>query len=86
MARLCGILTKGRVGRAHLTLEDRMVKELRLKGISTIDAANAFAEVMQRSALPAENNDSNKTCGIKNTARFKLFDTKLVNLETVWAI
>jgi hypothetical protein len=32
------------VERAHLTLQDRLVKELRLKGISTIEAANAFAE------------------------------------------
>lgn len=35
---------KGRVERAHLTLQDRLVKELRLQGISTIEAANAFAE------------------------------------------
>jgi hypothetical protein len=34
---------KGRVERAHLTLQDRLVKELRLAGISTIEAANAFA-------------------------------------------
>jgi hypothetical protein len=33
---------KGRVERAHLTLQDRLVKELRLQGISTIEAANAF--------------------------------------------
>jgi winged helix-turn helix protein len=33
---------KGRVERAHLTMQDRLVKELRLEGISTIDAANAF--------------------------------------------
>lgn len=33
---------KGRVERAHKTLQDRLVKELRLQGISTIDAANAF--------------------------------------------
>lgn len=33
---------KGRVERAHLTLQDRLVKELRLEGISTIEAANAF--------------------------------------------
>ena len=33
---------KGRVERANLTLQDRLVKELRLKGISTIGAANAF--------------------------------------------
>ncbi len=33
---------KGRVERAHHTLQDRLVKELRLAGITTIDAANAF--------------------------------------------
>jgi transposase len=34
---------KGRVERANLTLQDRLVKELRLKGISRVEAANAFA-------------------------------------------
>ena len=33
---------KGRVERAHKTLQDRLVKELRLQGISSIEAANAF--------------------------------------------
>lgn len=33
---------KGRVERAHLTLQDRLVKELRLEGISSIESANAF--------------------------------------------
>jgi transposase len=33
---------KGRVERTHHTLQDRLVKELRLAGISSIDAANAF--------------------------------------------
>src|SRR6195256_3868097 len=33
---------KGRVERAHHTLQDRLVKELRLAGINTIEAANAF--------------------------------------------
>lgn len=33
---------KGRVERANLTLQDRLVKELRLQGISDIDTANAF--------------------------------------------
>src|SRR4029077_13619487 len=32
----------GRVERAHHTLQDRLVKELRLAGISNIEAANAF--------------------------------------------
>lgn len=36
----CG---KGRVERANLTLQDRLVKELRLEGISTMAAANAYA-------------------------------------------
>jgi hypothetical protein len=33
---------KGRVERAHLTLQDRLVKEMRLERISTIEAANAL--------------------------------------------
>lgn len=33
---------KGRVERANQTLQDRLVKELRLRGIDSIDAANAF--------------------------------------------
>jgi transposase len=33
---------KGRVERAHHTLQDRLVKELRLAGINTIEAANVF--------------------------------------------
>ena len=36
---------KGRVERAHLTLQDRLVKELRLRAISDVDAANAYAPV-----------------------------------------
>jgi len=34
---------KGRVERANLTLQDRLVKELRLQEISTMEAANAYA-------------------------------------------
>jgi hypothetical protein len=33
---------KGRVERAHATLQDRLVKELRLRGISTPEAGNAY--------------------------------------------
>jgi hypothetical protein len=33
---------KGRVERAHATLQDRLVKELRLAGISDLETANAF--------------------------------------------
>jgi hypothetical protein len=34
---------KGRVERANQTLQDRLVKELRLAGVCTMEAANAFA-------------------------------------------
>ncbi len=34
---------KGRVERAHLTLQDRLVKELRQREIRDVEAANAFA-------------------------------------------
>jgi transposase len=40
---------KGRVERAHLTLQDRLVKELRLRGISTVAEANAYAPVFMAS-------------------------------------
>jgi hypothetical protein len=33
---------KGRVERMNQTLQDRLVKELRLRGISTMEAGNAF--------------------------------------------
>lgn len=36
---------KGRVERAHLTLQDRLVKELRLVGICSIDDANAWLPI-----------------------------------------
>jgi hypothetical protein len=36
---------KGRVERAHQTMQDRLVKELRLRDISTMDAANEYAPV-----------------------------------------
>lgn len=35
---------KGRVERANRTLQDRLIKEMRLRGISSIDEGNAFLE------------------------------------------
>lgn len=35
---------KGRVERANKTLQDRLVKEMRLRGISTIETANAYTD------------------------------------------
>jgi hypothetical protein len=36
---------KGRVERCHQTLQDRLVKELRLAGINNAEAANAFLPI-----------------------------------------
>lgn len=51
---------KGRVERANQTLQDRLVKELRLRGIDTIAAANAYApefmaDFNRRFGKPARN-------------------------------
>jgi transposase len=51
---------KGRVERANLTLQDSLVKELRLEGISTMAAANAYvpsfiADYNRRFAKPPRN-------------------------------
>ena len=43
---------KGRVERAHHTLQDRLVKELRLAGISTVEAANAFLPGFVQPIMP----------------------------------
>ena len=57
---------KGRVERANLTLQDRLVKEMRLLGISTMDAANAYVPVFidnfnSRFAKPPRNDfDANR--------------------------
>ena len=57
---------KGRVERANLTLQDRLIKEMRLLGISTMDAANAYVPVFianfnNRFAKPPRNDfDANR--------------------------
>lgn len=61
---------KGRVERANLTLQDRLVKELRLRGISTMEAANAYAgefiaDYNARFAKPPRH-DHNAHCPIRS--------------------
>jgi Helix-turn-helix domain len=57
---------KGRVERAHQTLQDRLVKELRLQRISTLDAANDFmptfiADYSRRfGKLPRDRHDAHR--------------------------
>ena len=64
---------KGRVERMNYTLQDRLVKELRLRGISSIEAGNLFLpefieDLNQRfSVLPADPNDAHRPL-LENTA------------------
>jgi hypothetical protein len=57
---------KGRVERANQTLQDRLVKELRLRGISDIDSANAYLpefrqDLNRRFAVaPRSNHDAHR--------------------------
>jgi hypothetical protein len=57
---------KGRIERANQTLQDRLVKELRLRGISDIDAGNAylpeFREDFNRrfDVVPRSNHDAHR--------------------------
>jgi hypothetical protein len=57
---------KGRVERANKTLQDRLVKELRLAGINTIDGANKFLngfwEIYNEkfNVMPANKNDAHR--------------------------
>ncbi|MGH6847570.1 MAG: ISNCY family transposase [Methylocella sp.] len=39
---------KGRVERANQTLQDRLVKEMRLRGIATMEEANAFCRALSK--------------------------------------
>ncbi len=53
---------KGRVERANKTLQDRLVKEMRLKGINNLDEANAFlpefiSDFNQQFEKPAKNKE-----------------------------
>lgn len=63
---------KGRVERANRTLQDRLVKELRLAGISDMQAGNAFLpEFMMRynakfAKLPARSDNMHKPLNIKD--------------------
>jgi hypothetical protein len=57
---------KGRIERANQTLQDRLVKELRLRGISDIEAGNAFLpefrEDLNRrfAVIPRSNHDAHR--------------------------
>ena len=57
---------KGRIERANQTLQDRLVKELRLRGLSNIDSANAFLPEFRQdynrrfAVVPRSNHDAHR--------------------------
>ncbi len=57
---------KGRIERANQTLQDRLVKELRLRGISNVDSANAFLPEFRTdynrrfAVVPRSNHDAHR--------------------------
>ena len=57
---------KGRIERANQTLQDRLVKELRLRGISDIDSANAYLHAFRQdfnrrfAVQPRSNHDAHR--------------------------
>jgi hypothetical protein len=65
---------KGRVERNHKTDQDRLVKELRLAGISTMEAANTFLE---RTYLPKMNDKFSVPPAGKEEAHVPLGNTRL---------
>lgn len=70
---------KGRVERANETLQDRLVKELRLRDLSSIEAANAFVpeyiqDFNRRFAIqPRSNHDAHRPASLSEQAYQLLF-------------
>ena len=64
---------KGRVERMNAALQDRLIKELRLEGISDIQAANAFLPTFIKSynkkfaKMPASSADAHRNCTFTET-------------------
>lgn len=77
---------KGRVERAHKTMQDRLVKELRLAGINGIDAANAFLPTFltdynaRFAKTPADDRDLHRPLGPRDdlTEAFTWRETRTV--------
>lgn len=71
---------KGRVERLFRTLQDRLIKELRLAGISTIEEANEF---LQKTFLPEFNAKFMVESKGKANLHRKLGKTELGNLKSI---
>jgi hypothetical protein len=68
---------KGRVGRNHGVDQDRLVKELRLAGISTIEQANRF---LRDAYLPKMNGKFTRPAASQEDAHVPLLDADLADI------
>lgn len=73
---------KGRVERLFSTLQDRLVKELRLANISTIEQANRFLEIF----IPKFNEKFAVLAQKKKDLHRKLNKIEKVNLDSIFAV
>lgn len=74
---------KGRIERLFQTLQDRLVKELRLKNISTITEANVF---LQQIFIPAFNKQFAVVPKVKTNAHTSLNQDEKLNLEVICSV
>jgi len=74
---------KGRVERLFKTLQDRLVKELRLAGINTIAEANEF---LQKGFIPKFNNQFSVVPKKADDAHTTLSETELSKLPNIFSI
>ena len=74
---------KGRVERLFQTLQDRLVKELRLRGISDISLANAFLE---KEFIAAFNEKFSVLAQTEGDAHRKLAEKEASSLDSVFSI
>lgn len=74
---------KGRVERLFDTLQDRLVKELRLRGISDIQTANRF---LKEEFIPDFNQRFAVVARSKNDLHRKLDDARLAKLDSIFSV
>jgi hypothetical protein len=74
---------KGRIERLFLTLQDRLVKELRLRGINDIDSANKF---LKEEFIPNFNKRFSVIPKKKNDLHRQLSDLQSSNLDAIFSV
>jgi hypothetical protein len=74
---------KGRIERLFLTLQDRLVKELRLRGINDIDSANKF---LKEEFIPDFNQRFSVVPKNKTDLHRQLYTAQIKNIDAIFSI